>query len=57
MYSPSSNNYNAGYDVMSVLNSNYITDPQKKEAIRTMGMSACQARCLSCSHCSHHAGK
>lgn len=49
--------YSTGYDVLSVLNSNFVKDPKTRETIRTMGMSACQARCLSCSHCSHHAGK
>lgn len=42
---------------MPILNSNRITENSQKEAIKAMGMSACQARCLSCSCCSHHCGK
>ena len=45
------------YNVMPILNSNRITDEKKREAIKAMGMSACQARCLSCNCCSRHAGK
>lgn len=45
------------YNVMPILNNNRITDESKREAIKAMGLSACQARCFSCSHCSHHAGK
>lgn len=43
--------------IMPILNSNRVTENSKKEAVLAMGMSACQARCLSCSHCSHHCGK
>lgn len=43
--------------IMPVLNSNRVMEKSQKEAILAMGMSACQARCLSCSHCSHHCGK
>lgn len=45
------------YNVMPILNSNRITDEKKREAIKAMGMSACQARCLSCNCCARHAGK
>ena len=45
------------YNVMPILNSNRITDEKKREAIKAMGMSACQARCLSCNCCGRHAGK
>lgn len=44
-------------DVMPVLNSNHIAEGKRKEAILAMGLSACQARCLSCGHCAHHCGK
>lgn len=40
-------------NVMPILNSNRITDEQKREAILAMGMAACQARCISCEHCSN----
>lgn len=45
------------HSIMPILNSNRITDEKKREAIQAMGMSACQARCLSCGHCAHHCGK
>lgn len=35
------------YNVMPILNSNRITDEKKREAIKAMGLSACQVRCLS----------
>ena len=38
--------------VMSILNHNRIRDEKKREAIKAMGMSACQAVCLSHSCCS-----
>ena len=34
-------------DLLPKLNVNRITEDKKKEAIVTMGMSACQVRCLS----------
>lgn len=40
--------------VMAILNNNRIRDEKKREAIKAMGMSACQARCMShgcCSKC------
>lgn len=33
--------------VIPALNSNRITEEKQKEAIKAMGMSACQVRCLS----------
>ena len=50
-------NHTGNMNFMPVLNKNRITDVNRREAIKAMGMSACQARCLSCSHCSHHCGK
>ena len=35
------------YNVMPILNSNRITDEKKREAIKAMGLSACQVRCIS----------
>ena len=46
-------NYAYG-QVMPILNRNRITDDKKREAIKAMGMSACQAGCMSrgcCSKC------
>lgn len=41
------------YDtILPILNNNVIKDDKKKAAIQAMGMSACQAKCLRCSHCS-----
>lgn len=40
--------------VMSILNYKRIRDEKKREAIKAMGMSACQAGCMSrgcCSKC------
>lgn len=34
-------------DLLQKLNVNQITEDKKKEVIVTMGMSACQVRCLS----------
>ena len=39
--------------VMSVLNSNYISEKHKEVEILAMGMAACQAKCLRCQHCSN----
>lgn len=47
------NNGNRG-QLMPILNANRITEDKKKEAIKAMGMSACQASCMSrgcCSKC------
>lgn len=54
--------YNYGYSsqVLPIMNYNRISDNKKKEAIKAMGMSACQAGCMSrgcCSKChggGHH---
>lgn len=43
--------------INSILNANRIVSEKIKEAIKAMGLSACQARCLSCNKCAHHAGK
>ena len=57
MFAQSIRNTNPNLGVMPVLNGNRITEEKRKEAIRTMGLAACQARCLSCGHCAHHCGK
>ena len=49
----SANNQN----IMSVLNPKRITEDKQKEAIVTMGLAACQAKCLYCSICAEHCGK
>lgn len=43
--------------VSVILNINRISEDLKKAAIKAMGMSACQARCLNCNKCACHAGK
>ena len=43
--------------VLSILNNNIIKEEKEKAAIEAMGMSACQARCLSCSCCARCSGK
>ena len=40
-------------NILPVLNSNRITEENKKEAIKAMGLSACQVRCIS-HQCSGH---
>lgn len=42
----------ANDDILAVLNFNKIANDLKREAVKAMGMAACQARCLSCGHCS-----
>ena len=40
--------------LMPILNANRITEEKKKEAIKAMGLSACQVGCMSrgcCSKC------
>lgn len=49
--------YSASFSTMNILNANRITEGKEKDAIRAMGLAACQARCLSCGHCAHHCGK
>lgn len=39
-------------NILAILNFNKIANDLKKEAVKAMGMAACQARCLSCGHCS-----
>lgn len=39
-------------DILTILNFNKIANDLKREAVKAMGMAACQARCLSCGHCS-----
>lgn len=57
MITQSIHNTNPAIGFILVLNSNRITEGRRKEAILTMGLAACQARCLSCGHCAHHCGK
>ena len=42
----------ANDDILTILNFNTIANDLKREAVKAMGMAACQARCLSCGHCS-----
>lgn len=42
----------ASDNILAVLNFNKIANDLKREAVKAMGMAACQARCLSCGHCS-----
>ena len=42
----------ANDNILAVLNFNKIANDLKSEAVKAMGMAACQARCLSCGHCS-----
>lgn len=42
----------ANDDILTILNFNKIANDLKREAVKAMGMAACQARCLSCGHCS-----
>ena len=42
----------ANDNILAILNFNKIANDLKREAIKVMGMAACQARCLSCGHCS-----
>ena len=42
---------------INILNTNRINEDKREEAIRAMGLAACQARCLSCGHCAHFCGK
>ena len=51
MYTQIHNQTSYGF-VLPILNNNVITEKDKKDAILTMGMAACQAKCLRCSHCS-----
>lgn len=43
----------ANDNILAILNFNKIANDLKKEAVKTMGMAACQARCLRCEHCSN----
>ena len=42
----------ANDNILAVLNFNKIANDLKREAVKAMGMAACQARCRSCGHCS-----
>lgn len=42
----------ANDNILAILNFNKIANDLKREAVKAMGMAACQARCLSCGHCS-----
>ena len=39
-------------NILAIVNFNKIANDLKREAVKAMGMAACQARCLSCGHCS-----
>ena len=42
-----------GYgQVIPILNYNVVREENKRAAIQAMGLAACQAKCLRCSHCS-----
>lgn len=44
-----------GYNAyLPILNHNKIDEEKKKKTIMAMGMGACQARCLRCTHCSNN---
>ena len=42
----------ANDNILAILNFNKIANDLKREAVKAMSMAACQARCLSCGHCS-----
>ena len=42
----------ANDNIITILNFNKIAKDLQREAVKAMGMAACQARCLSCGHCS-----
>lgn len=42
----------ASENILSVLNFNKIANDLKNEAVKAMGLGACQVRCLNCEHCS-----
>lgn len=42
----------ANDNILAILNFNKIANDLKREAVKAMGMAACQVRCLSCGHCS-----
>jgi hypothetical protein len=42
-----STNYQYNTQVLNILNYNRISDNKRKEAIKAMGMSTCQAVCMS----------
>lgn len=42
----------ANENILTILNFHKIANDLRKEAIKAMGMAACQARCLRCGHCS-----
>lgn len=39
-------------NILAILNFNKIASDLKKEAVKAMGMAACQARCIHCTCCS-----
>lgn len=43
----------ANDNILAILNFNKIANDLKEEAVKAMGMAACQARCLRCEHCSN----
>ena len=47
------NQINLG-NILVILNNNVITEDCQKEAIQTMGISACQVACMSYKCCTGH---
>lgn len=39
---------------MPILNRNWVQEDKKKPAIQAMGLAACQAKCIRCTHCSNN---
>ena len=42
----------ANDNILTILNFNKIANDLKREAVKAMGMAACQGGCISCGHCS-----
>ena len=56
MYIPSTQS-SSNFGNMPILNRNRITENDKKEAIKAMGLSACQVGCMSRGCCTHYNSK
>lgn len=41
------NQVGATTSIMSILNENIVTEPDKKEALKAMGLSSCQVACIT----------
>lgn len=41
-------------NILAILNNNVIREKSQKEAMQTMGMSSCQAACMSYKCCTGH---